>query len=469
MNTDQLLKQAGSKSSLQMWKLLLIGIMILLLLIPTAWISSLIHERNLRKDGVAAEIAGKWGGPQLLCGPFVCVPYGVFEPDPDPANQGRQVEVTRYLYLAADSLKVSGQIRSVAHKRGLFKVTGYQGELDLTAKFAPAAISNPAYQTLPLRWSEALLAFDLADQRGLKGITASLNGQPLVFNRSQGVLILPQAPKIEEFKGGRPGQDGFAKELPVSDFQLAAPLSADLRAAPAEVKLRLGLSGTGQLNFASSALSETIQLQGDWPDPSFIGDALPESRSVSAKGFSAAWKASALNSGLKAAWTSGEPAPQLASQGVDLLVTLDSYRQATRALKYSILFLLLTFMTFFLAELTSRQKIHPLQYLMVGCGLLIFYLLLLSLSEHLPFGWAYLIAAAGVVLQISLYCFSILKSRAFALRVGALLGFLYAFLYVLLRLEDSALLIGSVSLFAMLSVAMYLVRNINWYGGDQTG
>ncbi|MDD4805555.1 MAG: inner membrane CreD family protein, partial [Candidatus Cloacimonetes bacterium] len=131
------------------------------------------------------------------------------------------------------------------------------------------------------------------------------------------------------------------------------------------------------------------------------------------------------------------------------------------------LFLILTFMTFFFAEIMANQKIHPIQYLMVGCGLLVFYLLLLSISEHIAFGYAYLIAATGVILQISLYCFSILKTRKFALQVGALLSFLYIFLYILLRLQDNALLIGSISLFILLSLAMYIIRNVNWYRSEQ--
>ena len=158
---------------------------------------------------------------------------------------------------------------------------------------------------------------------------------------------------------------------------------------------------------------------------------------------------------------------QLSNLGVNFLIMVDSYQQTTRALKYAVLFLILTFMTFFFAEIMANQKIHPIQYLMVGCGLLVFYLLLLSISEHIAFGYAYLIAATGVILQISLYCCSILKTRKFALQVGALLSFLYIFLYILLRLQDNALLIGSISLFILLSLAMYIIRNVNWYRSEQ--
>jgi len=226
------------------------------------------------------------------------------------------------------------------------------------------------------------------------------------------------------------------------------------------------ISGTQQLNFASSALQEKVILEGDWLAPSFIGDMLPESRSIDSKGFKATWRTTNLNSGIKKLWSSDELMLQLSNLGVNFLIMVDSYQQTTRALKYSVLFLLLTFMTFFFAETMAKQKIHPIQYLMVGCGLLVFYLLLLSISEHISFAWSYLIAATGVILQISMYCYSILKTRSFALKVGALLVFLYVFLYVLLRLQDSALLIGSISLFVLLSVAMYIIRNVNWYSQD---
>lgn len=466
MNSEQSFRLPIPKLNRQLLKLVLIGFMVLLLLIPVLWISSLVSERYARKDGVIREIAGKWGAEQTVSGPFISVPYSETIQTTDQYGKAAFSELTRYIHFAPDSLQIGGKISSVLHKRGIFKVSGYQAELDLNAVFAPLPQDNPAYQKLPLRWADAVVTFDLSDQRGMKELSGRLNGQALVFNRADGVLRIAGLTDTPDPNSSFLRMKAECPPEQETDFQLAAKVPADIRSSGLALSIRMGLTGTQQLSFTTSALRETVNLAGDWPSPSFVGDLLPQSHRVDSKGFQASWQTTSLNSGIKQTWSSEEPVLRLSNLGVNFLVMVDSYQQTTRALKYSLLFLLLTFMTFFFAELSSKQKIHPIQYLMVGCALVIFYLLLLSLSEHLAFGWAYLIAAAAVLLQISLYCFSILKTRGFALKIGALLAFLYAFLYLLLRLEDSALLVGSLSLFVLLSLAMFLFRNINWYGQE---
>lgn len=449
-----------------MWKLAIIGFIILLLMIPVAFISSLIHERFQRKESVIAEIAGKWGGSQIVSGPFIAVPYTTIAKI--TANDGKIVstETTKYIYLAPDSMKITGKIKTVMHKRGIFSVTGYQAELDLAATFPAVVIDNPAYNDLPLRWDEALVAFDLDDQRGMKVLNGNLNGKPLIFNSAAGVLVVSSMPETAGLKNTISGYRGDSKEVKNTDFKLSAKVPVDSRSTDIAINIHMNMTGTQQLNFATSGMKEIVALEGDWKSPSFIGDMLPETRTLDDNGFKASWQSNNLNSGIKKIWSSDEPILRLSNLGVNFLIMVDSYQQTNRALKYSVLFLLLTFMTFFFAEMMTKQRIHPIQYLMVGCGLLVFYLLLLSISEHLAFGWSYLIAATGVILQISIYCYSILKTRRFALQVCALLTFLYVFLYELLRLQDSALLIGSISLFILLSLAMYIIRNINWYNQE---
>lgn len=448
------------KSNQQLLKLLIIGFLVLVLMIPAIWIAFLINDRYERKADVVNEIAGKWGGSQTVSGPFICVPYSVLENGPDQDGKPAKIEVIKYLYLAPKTLQVDGKIKTVTHKRGIFNVSGYQADLVLDAIFTPPVLDNPVYQALPLRWNEALLTLDPEDQRGLKELSAIHNGTALVFNKADDLLKTVSLPEPESKKSEyRKGPD-----LKQTDYKLAANLPLENLPGEVAIQIRMKLSGTQELSFTSAALTQKVKLQGDWSSPSFSGDMLPETRKLDAKGFSASWTTNELSSGIKKIWTSDEPELQLTRLGVKFLIMVDSYQQSTRALKYSVLFLVLTFMTFFFAETISRIRIHPIQYLMVGCGLLIFYLLLLSISEHLSFGLSYLIAASAVVLQISLYCASILKTKGFPLKIGALLGSLYAFLYLLLRLEDSALLIGSISLFVLLSVAMYVIRNVKWYG-----
>ena len=462
MNPESRGKQAKTVNGMQMIKLLIIGFIVVILMIPAIWITILIHERNERKQSVIEEIASKWGGSQIVSGPFISVPYGEAQQTSTSDGKTETIQVKKYLHIAPDSLTIGGKIKAVSHRRGIFDVTGYQADLDLLAVFPAVAIDAPAYKDLPLRWDEALVSFGLEDQRGMKELSGELNGQALLFNRAENLLSITRVPESTESKDAQYN----TRDTRQIDFKLAAAVPADPRATEIRLRLRMDISGTQQLNFSSSAMKEVVSLEGDWKSPSFIGDMLPESRTVDSKGFKASWQTNDLSSGIKKLWSSDEPMLQLSSLGVNFLVMVDSYQQTTRALKYSVLFLVLTFMIFFFAEVMSRQQIHPIQYLMVGCGLLIFYLLLLSISEHIAFGWAYLIAATGVVLQVSLYCHSILRTRSFALKVGALLIFLYGFLYLLLRLQDSALLIGSISLFILLSVAMYIIRNIKWYSQD---
>lgn len=466
MNIEQNIKHAGSWSNKHMWKLAFVALITLILMIPVAWISSIIRERYNRKTSVIEEIAGKWGGSQIVSGPILSIPYSVKVKSTTDDGKELITEVDKYIHIAPDSIRVQGKVETVMHQRGIFKVTGYKAALDIKASFAPYAVDNPAYSELPLRWNDALLCFDIDDQRGMKEIKGDANGAPLVFNRSEGVLSIISLPETTNLKDTFSAYKGDAQEKQEQNFKLEAKVPVDNRAEAITINIKTTISGTQQLNFASSALSESVNLEGDWQSPSFIGDLLPESRTVNAEGFKASWHTSNLNNGIKKTWTSDEPTLQLSNLGVNFLIMVDNYQQTTRSLKYSVLFLLLTFMTFFFAEIMTRQRIHPIQYLMVGFGLLIFYLLLLSISEHIAFAWSYLIAASGVILQISLYCYSILKTRRFALQVASLLSFLYVFLYVLLRLQDSALLIGSISLFVLLSLAMYIIRNVNWYSQD---
>lgn len=466
MNPEQLLRNAGSKSSLQMWKLLLIGFIALLLMLPVVWISELVHERYQRQESVAKEIAGRWGGAQLVSGPFLCIPYRVAAELRGADGTTQSGELTKYLYIAPDSLRIGGKARTVTHKRGIFKVAGYQAELDLEAYFAAAEPEAPAYRNLPLRLDEARVCFDLSDQRGLKELGGSALGQPLEFSREQGVLAVSTQLDGGVGSGELRKRETEARTDTAIDFKSMARVPVEIPGTPLRLKIRAAIAGTRALNFVSSGLRESVTLAGDWPAPSFSGELLPENRSLDGTGFRAAWRTSSLNSGVKKFWLSDEPALRLSNLGVNFLVTVDSYVQSIRAVKYAVMFLLLTFLALFLAEVATRQRIHPIHYLTVGCALVVFYLLLLSLSERLAFGWAYLIAATGVILQIGLYCYGILKNRIFALRVGALLAFLYAFLYLLLRLEDSALLVGSVGLFVLLTVAMQIFRRIDWYRED---
>jgi inner membrane protein len=442
-------------------KLGIIGFLILIFLIPVAWISSLIRERHERRDTVINEIAGKSGSSQIIGGPFISVPYHWI------VSQNKvDVIETAYIHVTADNMNVTAKTKSEIYHRGIFSVSGYLADVNITADFTMKPIVGLLPENAELDWANALISFNLKDQHGLKELNGKIDGQNLLFIAGDQILSVVKPATVTNSlkKGMRYGQEEKTEES--IKFKYAAKIPIDVRAGNHQITVHLISSGTQQLNFLASGMQETIQIQGDWKSPSFTGDLLPQSRNVDKQGFTATWHTNFLTTGNKQYWSNSASDIQLANVGVDFLIMVDSYQQATRALKYAILFLLLTFMTFFFTETITKQRIHPIQYLMVGCSLIIFYLLLLSLSEHMRFGWAYLVAAIGIVMQISLYCYSILKTRKFAMQVGGLLSGLYVFLYILLRLEDSALLIGSISLFVLLGIAMYAIRNVNWYGTE---
>jgi len=235
----------------------------------------------------------------------------------------------------------------------------------------------------------------------------------------------------------------------------------------------LGLSGSQRLQFIPTGKQTTVVLRSKWPSPSFSGAFLPQARRVDKEGFEARWQVSWFGRGYPQQWTTPPESEKRTAMkavlegsafGVDLFLPVDAYQKTERSTKYGVLFLLLTFLTFFLYEVFSGLSLHPMQYLLVGSALCLFYLLLLSISEHAPFGISYLVASAATVLLIGGYSAAVLRGRLRALLMTLVLGVLYVYLYVLLQLEDYALLLGAAGLFVILALVMYLTRRIDWGG-----
>jgi inner membrane protein len=214
-------------------------------------------------------------------------------------------------------------------------------------------------------------------------------------------------------------------------------------------------------------------LKSNWPDPGFRGAFLPAERSVRPDGFDAKWKVSYYGRDYPQSWTSRTGNERFTTQavsnslfGAQFLSILDAYRYVERSIKYGVLFLVLVFTAFFLFEVTARQKIHPFQYLMVGAALCLFYLLLLSISEFIGFSWAYLVAAVASTLLITWYCRFFLGGGVRAFMIGTGLAGVYLFLYITLRQQDYALLMGAIALFVVLAIVMYVTRKVDWYARD---
>jgi len=419
----------------------IVGVLILVLLIPLAMVGSLVREREATRIGVEREVAEKWGGEQWLVGPILSVPYRYRTLGPN-GEVLSHVGHTRFLPAILD---IEGEVRPEIRYRGIYQVALYEVALRWTGEFERP---DPEIWKIPpedVSWDEAVLVVGIPDLRGIKrAVVARWGDEALTFEPGPGAVALCES--------------GIHARVPHLDGVAAGERVA--------FSFELDLNGSRELLFAPLGKETRVSLSSIWPSPSFTGKFLPDSREVRPNGFTAEWNVSYLTRPFPQEWKDNEVTPALLGQwmaGVTLFQPVDSYAKTSRTIKYGILFLSMTFAVYFLFEILGRRRIHPFQYLLVGFALCLFYLLLLSLSEHLGFGWSYLLASAGTVGLIAAYSGNVLGSFGRAAAIGAGLSGLYSYLYVLLQLEDYALLLGSLGLFALLAAAMALTRRVDWY------
>jgi inner membrane protein len=425
-------------------RLVVMGILAMTLLVPLTWVYSIVTERGSRRDEAVTEVSGTWGGPQVIGGPVLSVPYSVAWID----SAGRQQRsMCRANFLPRD-LQIDGTLVPQIRSRGIFDVVVYRTELKITGRFTRPDLQwiRPAPEHVD--WDQATVSIGVVDPRGLTR-RASLKW------RGQDVPFTGGVPAVGLFHAG------LQASVPVPEEEQAQ--------SEFPFEFVLELNGTRDLRFLPAAEDTTVALTSVWPHPGFSGTPLPDTRRFDASGFSARWRATDFGRPYGPRWTNRENAEQLfaaanASQfGVSLVQPVDIYQQAERAVKYAVLFIVLTFLIFFLWEVFHAALLHPMQYAFVGFALCVFYLLLVSISEHAAFDLAYTAAASVTTLLIAGYARAVLGGRRQGASVlGALAG-LYGFLYLLLRLEDYALLAGSVGLFIILALVMYVTRQMNWY------
>jgi inner membrane protein len=413
-------------------RLLVPASLVLLLQIPIALISGTIAERRTTRDAAFAEVSRTWGGPQQLAGPIVLVP--AVERFPTGAET---IVLRRFL---PRTLSVRGRVDTEVRRRGIFDVPLYVARLHFEGTFeVPGTI-----RAGNLQWERASVAFGVSDPKALRAVS------PLAF-ADRSVSWEPGTVDAPSLEGGVHAAQPFS----------GAP------SGPMPFAFDLTLAGSGRLAVVPAGDETVVTLGSGWRNPSFDGGSLPVERRVGASGFEATWKSTSLGRGFPGSWTDPKEATRerlsASAMGVSFLSPVDTYRTNERAVKYQLLFLGLTFFAFVLFELLAPLRIHPMQYLLVGFALCLFYLLLLSFSEHLGFARAYAIAAADVVVLVTVYVRYVLGKGSRALALGAFLGALYAFLFVLLQIQDYALLVGSVGLFLLLAGVMWFTRHIDWY------
>lgn len=428
-------------------RLCVLGFIALILLIPVTMIRGLVAEREERHREVLGEVTSKWGRSQRLTGPALVVPYVVRETQrTETGTQTR--ESVRHAVFLPKRLQTAGNINVEIRDRGIFHVPVYVMTLKLEGEFDRPKPELLGVDPKDMNWEQAHFSMGISDVRALGGASQ------LSWNGNQSEFL--------------PGTRGLT--------EAAQGIHAPVAIKPTEAKFTfsfpLVLHGSESVYITPFAEETVFQLSSNFPHPNFQGNWLPATRTVSANGFEATWRISYLGRNYPQAWSSDGAFKQAieASQfGVELNDPVDRYRLADRSVKYAGLFILLTFAAVWLIEVLSGAPVHPIQSLLLGASLCMFYLLELSLSEHIPFSSAYAIASVAVIAMVAAYCRTIFSRSGKSAVVAGGVTLLYAYLYVVLTNEDAALLVGSIGVFLILAAIMYITRRVRWYDTNMSG
>lgn len=435
-------------------KVVTIFLLMLGLLLPQSFMLDLVSERTMWRQQAYNTVERSWPGAQTLAAPILALPYQltyerkekIIDSDHGERDIIKEVTVHDVLYIIPKQLTVRSRLDNSLRYRGIYAVPVYNGHIDVAGEFSNEALLAflANHRGDKLSWDKPMLSVLVSDQRGIAT-------QPVLDWNGEAVTFLPSS----HLQGTEQGMNAPLPELP-STQATRLPFS-----------FALELHGMQALNFALVSENTDVQAVANWPHPSFNGRLLPETHEITAQGFTARWRMSSISlniSGALERCAQGhcegllEPAV-----GFQLVQPVDIYQQAERSIKYAVLFIVLTFVALILFELLKRLRIHPIQYLLVGMALLVFYLLLVSLSEHIPFLYAYGAGAAACTGLLTVYFGGILHSGKLGLLLGLGLSILYSTLYVILQSEESALLMGSVLTFVVLAALMLATRHFDWY------
>lgn len=437
--------QAKAKSRSMGLKLMVVCVLALLMAIPALFVFFLINDRSQRSADVVRQISDEVGGQLTFLGPTLAIPYSI------PARTAAE-ETKHGIYLVFPA-QASAHVKTSTEERhrSLFKVPVFQADLQLDANFDLTGMPAAAPPGAELDWSRAEIVVGASDARGARAdATMTASGKTYTLAPSQ----LGNNLSIATAQSGQLKLLLFGADV----HDLASPN------AKFSVSTALRFSGAQRIAVLAYGKTTHLAVEGDWPSPSFDGGFLPVTRSVFNNGFNAEWSVPYIARGVAAEGESdlitGLDATAL---GVSFVETADPYQSVTRSLKYVLLFLGLLFLSYFIFEATTGKRVHPAQYLLVGIAQIIFYLLLLSLAERIGFDFAFLVAGAATVALLSANAGWIFTSRKEGAKALVVFTLLYSLIYMLLRLEDNALLVGAIASFAAVAAAMYFTRGIDWY------
>lgn len=386
------------------------------------FVLGLVFERQNRFSEARKEIADKWSKRQVIAGPMII---------------GHNLTDGTDTYVLPENLRYETILEPEVRSRGIFKSVVYTSKIKVSGDFSSDDLERAvAYGRV------ATFSVAITDTRGIeKKFDLQWNGNIYDFEPGPGKAFLDSS--------------GLHASIPVNFSAKNIPFSFEIQ-----------LKGSEGISIAPLGKETIFNISSTWPSPSFVGNFLPSDRQVSESGFESEWRISSFGRSYPQIWQGGTIDLQQvlnSSAGVDLYEQIDAYDMTFRSVKYAILFIVITFAAFFLFDVLASVRIHPVQYLLIGSALSLFYLLLLSLSEQIGFLPAYIVATAMIAVLVTTYSAYVLKNNRRALPIFALLITLYGYLYFVLMLEDYALLFGSLLIFALLAVIMYMTRNIDWF------
>lgn len=427
-------------------RVIMVGLLTLVLLIPLEYVKSLIKERAALQEGVANEMTQKWGGSVYFYGPVLKVPYKTVTETEVTDQVTKKVSVQRsavtdYAYFFPEKLDVSANARTEPKYRNNYEAAVFDAKMNFKGHYFSPDFSSQNIAPQDISWEKATILINTNNLKSIKGaVNISFNGNQYAFE--------PVARENETDT--------------VATLETPAINLSEIFAGEMSFDLTISYDGSKQLGIVPIGKLTETKMVSNWATPSFGGNFLPEQRTINNSGFTANWKISHLNRPFVQQYFTALPNLDRYAFDVSFLIPVDEYQQNNRASKYGFLVIGLTFLIFFLIQTISKINIHIFQYGMVGLALIMFYTLLISITEHSSFKFAYLIAGISVVLMIGAYSVSILKNKKFPIFITASLAALYSFIYIIIQLENYALLAGSIGLFLILGAVMYVSRTIDW-------
>lgn len=425
-------------------KLISIGILILILLIPVDMVEDLIREREFRQSDAINEVSEKWGKRQTIKGLILTIPYFNYVKiyDNEDDSKFRLVRNIEYAHFLPENLSIESTIQPEKRYRGIYEVVVYNCTVKMNGHFPMMDFSEWDIPLENIQWQDAFVSLELSDLRSIQeNINVKWLSDSYSFNPG-----VETKDVIEQ---------GVSVKVPV--------MQNDTLFSEYKFELDIKFNGSSGLYFIPLGKETNVSVKSAWKHPKFTGTFLPDSRNLTEEGFDANWNILHLNRPYPQSFRGEVRGINESEFGVELFMPVDEYRKSMRSSKYAVLFITLTFLTFFFIQVLNHIRIHPIQYIIVGLALCVFYTLLIAISEHLTFKWAYLISAVSIISMVTLYSKTIFKHKRLHQLLGLMLIILYGFIYNIIQLHDYALLMGSIGLFIILALIMFLSRKIDWY------